>query len=219
MGAAIKTYPTRLIGRQWLTQRTFEIALSKPPDYSFQAGQCVRIYHQARERDYTPVSAPEDPQITFCIRRIDSGEFTPVLSRVKIGTRFDISRPAGYFTYKPSQHPPVFIATGTGIAPFCAMARSGVTGFTLLHGVDDPGELYYRSEMEPVAASYIPCISGEHPSSREYYHGRVTAYLRDHLAKGQYDFYLCGSREMIREATWLVDEQFPGSRIYSEPFH
>ncbi len=171
------------------------------------------------ERDYTPVSAPGDPEITFCIRKVDTGIFTPVLSAAEIGTRFDISKPQGYFTFKPSPRLPVFVATGTGIAPFCSMVRSGVTGFTLLHGVDSPQDLYYQSKLESTADLYVPCISRECQSSSKHFRGRVTDYLKEHLSPGKYDFYLCGRREMIREVTWLVDERFPGSLLYSELFY
>jgi benzoate/toluate 1,2-dioxygenase reductase subunit len=217
--AEIKTFPTELIDRRWLSKKTFEIKLSKPSSYIIKAGQRVRIYYQTMERDYTPISAPADPDITVCIRKVDTGKFTPALSTADIGTRFDISRPEGYFTFKPSPLPPVFVATGTGIAPFCSMVRSGVTGFTLLHGVDSPQNLYYQSELESAADLYIPCISREYQSSDEYFRGRVTNYLQEHLPAAQYDFYLCGRREMIREVTWLVDERFPGSFIYSEQFY
>ena len=214
----IKTFPAQLVERRWLSQKTFEITFSKPASYDIRAGQRIRIYYQALERDYTPVSAPQDPEITFCIRKVDAGQFTPVLSTAEIGAQFAISGPDGYFTFKPSPRPPVFVATGTGIAPFCAMVRAGAAGFTLLHGVDDPHELYYRSEFEFAADRYIPCISDKNPSYSEYFRGRVTDYLEQHLSAAQYDFYLCGRREMIREVTWLVDEKYPGSLIYSEMF-
>jgi NAD(P)H-flavin reductase len=99
------------------------------------------------------------------------------------------------------------------------MVRAGVTGFTLLHGVDSARDLYYRQELESAAGRYIPCISKEHPSTDEYFHGRVTDYLQAQLPAAEYDFYLCGRREMIREVTWLVDERFGGSLIYSEQFY
>jgi ferredoxin-NADP reductase len=47
----------------------------------------------------------------------------------------------------------------------------------------------------------------------------VTEYLQQHLPPAPYDFYLCGRREMIRDVTWLADEQYPDSRIYSETFY
>ena len=219
MEAAIKTFPTKLIDRRWLSKRTFEIKFSKPSSYAIKSGQRIRIYHQTMERDYTPVSAPGDPEITFCIRNVEAGKFTPILSTAEIGTRFHISRPDGYFTFKPSPRPPVFVATGTGIAPFYSMVRSGITGFTLLHGVDSPDDLYYRAQFESVADLYVPCISREYQSSTEQFRGRVTDYLQKVLQSQAYDFYLCGRREMIRDVTWLVDERFPGSLIYSELFY
>ena len=208
-----------MIDRRWLSERTFEIKFSKPASYQIDSGQRIQIYYQTMHRDYTPVSAPGDPEITLCIRKVDTGKFTPVLNAAKIGTRFDISEPGGYFTFKPSSRPPVFIATGTGIAPFCSMIRSGVTGFTVLHGVDSPQDLYYQSKLESAADLYIPCISKKYQSSTEYFRGRVTDYLQKHLPPAAYDFYLCGRREMIRDITWLVDERFPGSLLYSEQFY
>ena len=219
MEAEINTFPTELIDRRWISKRIFEIKFRKPPSYIIRPGQRICIYYQTMGRDYTPVSAPGDPEITFCIRKVDSGKFSPVLSAAEIGTRFDISKPGGYFTFKPSRSAPVFVATGTGIAPFCSMVRSGITGFTLLHGVDSPQDLYYQSKLESVTDRYIPCISGEYSSSSEYFRGRVTDYLKTHLPPAIYDFYLCGRREMIREVTWLVDERFPGSLLYSELFY
>jgi NAD(P)H-flavin reductase len=217
--AKINTYPTKLIDRCWLSEKTFEVKFSKPSSYSINPGQRVRLIYQTIERDYTPVSAPGEPGITLCIRKVETGEFTPLLSSADIGTRFQISEPGGYFTFKPSNRPPVFVATGTGVAPFCAMVRSGITGFTLLHGVDSPEDLYYQSTLRSVADLYIPCISKEYQAPADYFRGRVTDYLQQHLPPTAYDFYLCGRREMIRDVTWLVDERFPGSFIYSELFY
>ena len=208
-----------MIGRRWLSERTFEIKISKPSSYAIKSGQRIRIYHQSMERDYTPVSAPGDSEITFCIRKVETGKFTPMLSTAQIGTCFHISRPDGYFTFKPSSRPPVFVATGTGIAPFCSMVRSGITGFTLIHGVDSPDDLYYQAQFKSVADLYVPCISGTHQLSTEHFRGRVTDYLQKKLPAQVYDFYLCGRREMIRDVTWLVDERFPGSLAYSELFY
>jgi ferredoxin-NADP reductase len=150
---------------------------------------------------------------------VDSGEFSTLLSSADIGSRFNISEPEGYFTFKPSSREPVFVATGTGIAPFRSMVGSGITGFTLTHGVDSPRELYYQSELESAAAQYAPCISREFQSETPYFRGWVTEWLKSHLPPKAYDFYLCGRREMIRDVTWLVDERFPGSLIYSELFY
>ena len=65
-------------------------------------------------------------------------------------------------------------------------------------------------------ARYVPCLSGE--GEPGCFPGRVTAWSHDHLPTGCYDFYLCGSRHMVRDMTALVDERFPGSRVFTEIF-
>jgi benzoate/toluate 1,2-dioxygenase reductase subunit len=217
--AKVKTFPLALINRRWLSKQAFEIKFSRPPTLVFKPGQRLRIHHQSTQRDYTPVSAPQNPEIAFCIRKIDTGLLTPVLSQAEIGTRFEVSGPDGYFTFKPSARRPVFVATGAGIAPFCSMVRSGVTGFTLLHGVDNLDDLYYAAEFTTAADLYVPCISKEYQSAGKYFSGRVTDYLQRNFPSAAYDFYLCGRREMIRDVTWLVDEKYPNSNIYTETFY
>jgi NAD(P)H-flavin reductase len=147
--------------------------------------------------------------------------FTPILAEAEPGTRFQFTGPHGYFVFRPSQRPAIFAATGTGIAPFVAMARSGVSGFTLLHGVRTADELYYQQVFSGIQATYLPCLSGETAITEPApgaYAGKVTRYIRNHLVRRPHDFYLCGRQEMTRDATLLADELFPGSYVYTEVF-
>jgi NAD(P)H-flavin reductase len=101
------------------------------------------------------------------------------------------------------------------------MARAGVSGFLLLHGVREPEDLYYEDLFRTAASEVVPCLTGqgEGPARRlDAFSGRVTAYLEANLPRRAYDFYLCGREEMIRDVTLLVDEAFTGSRVYSEIF-
>jgi benzoate/toluate 1,2-dioxygenase reductase subunit len=49
--------------------------------------------------------------------------------------------------------------------------------------------------------------------------GNVVQYLQQHLEPKAYDFYLCGRREMIWDATLLIDARFPESLVYTELFY
>ncbi|MEJ2731707.1 MAG: hypothetical protein P8185_24885 [Deltaproteobacteria bacterium] len=147
------------------------------------------------------------------------GELSALLSVADIGKTLSVNGPHGYFTYNPSPRPAVFVATGTGIAPFCSMARSGISGFTLLHGVGLPEDLYYACHFRPVARKYIPCLTDAKKLPANAFRGRVTEYLERNLIPGAYDFYLCGRSEMIRDVTLLIDERFPQSLVYSELFY
>jgi ferredoxin-NADP reductase len=215
-------FRVELLSRHWLSDITFEIELSRPPSFEFHPGQSIRIVHQQLERDYSLVSHPTGPTLSLCIRNVQEGSLTPLLGTVRIGSKISFTGPYGYFTFRPSQRPPLFIATGTGVAPFVSMVRSGVKGFTLLHGVRGSTELYYESLFRTATKSYVACLSESAPESPEpedVFQGRVTHYLEKNLPSGMYDFYLSGRIEMVRDVTHLVDERFPGSLVYTEIFY
>jgi ferredoxin-NADP reductase len=152
---------------------------------------------------------------------VEKGQFSPVLTAAEIGRKFSFTGPYGYFTYRPSERPAVFVATGTGIAPFLSISRSGVTEFTLLHGVRTAADLHYQDFFRRTARLYVPCLSASPDQAgaiENGFGGRVTRYLKAYFPPGTYDFYLCGRQEMIRDVTLLVDEQFPGSLVYTETF-
>ena len=212
-------YTASLLRRKWLSKKTFEIVLSLPLGFTFKPGQCIRLNLDRNERDYSIVSAPQESELSLCVRMVTGGTLSPLLSVADIGTAISLEGPHGYFTYKPSSRPAVFVATGTGIAPFCSMVRSGISGFTILHGVRLPNDLYYASQLRSKARKYIACLSDSKAQSANAFPGKVTEYLQHHLTPKAYDFYLCGSREMIRDVTLLLDERFPQSLVYTELFY
>ena len=214
-------YTVELLDRRWLSTRAFELVLSKPPGFTFHPGQLLRFYYEDVERDYSLTSAPDDPILSFCIRHLKGGVFSPVLAAAPIGTTFQVYGPLGYFIFRHSARPAVFVATGVGIAPFVSMARSGVRGFTLLHGVKSRENLFFADLFRENADLYVPCVTGISPEEAEaenIFPGRVTDYLAEHTPAGVSDFYLCGRREMVRDVTLIVDEHYPGSFVYTEIF-
>ena len=211
-------YTTNIRERRWLSARAFELVLPKPEGFEHVAGQRIAVQLDGIVREYSIASAPAEPVLRLCIRRVEKGHLSALLASCPIGASLRISRASGYFVFQPSDRRVIFAATGTGIAPFHAMAASGISGFVLLHGVRETGELYYHEQMAAAAGRYVACISGEHPVDKDCFRGHVTTYLQSRLAPGGYDFYLCGNGDMIRDVTFLVDERFAGSRVFSEPF-
>ena len=210
-----------LIQRKWLTKNAFEIELTRPPSFEFKAGQTIRFLHETIERYYSLVSTPRDPTLTLCVYNVPGGRFSPILAKAEVGSAFHLTGPHGYFTFNPSKRAPVFVATGTGIAPFVSMARSGIADFIILHEVESAQDLYYRDAFRNIASRYTPCIlapSEAGPATADTYYGNAAGFIKDNLPPASYDFYLCGEREMTREVTLLVDEHFPGSYVFKEVF-
>jgi ferredoxin-NADP reductase len=198
-----------------------EVRMGRPAGFNFLPGQFIRVIMDDYQRDYTIVSPPDADTIAFCIALVEAGRFSNIIANARAGDRFQLSGPHGHFIFQGATHPPVFVATGTGVAPFVAFCCSGVKDALLLHGVATPDQLIYRYLLEPCLRAYVPCISGSFDAKgclKGAFTGRVTAYLEKLLAPDAYDFYLCGQRAMIKAVTALIDDRFDGSRVFIENF-
>ena len=212
----------QVLERTWLDGENFELTCTRPENFSFLAGQHVSLGHGNLERDYTIVSATDAEELRFLIRRMPGEGMSDRLAAILPGASLSLGRATGYLTFRPAGRMNVFVATGVGVAPFVAMAASGVRGFTMIQGARTPSGLFYRSLLESAAATWVGCLSGEgtHTTAPgSLFPGRVTVYIDAHLPPGEYDFYLCGSRPMLHDLTHLLDQRFPAARIYSEAYN
>lgn len=215
-------FASTLQQRRWITERTFEVEMSRPGGFDFTPGQNISFHHRNVQRYYSLTSSPADEVLKLCIQKIPDGVFTPFIAEAEVGTPFEIAGPYGYFVFRPSERPPVFVATEIGMAPFLSFVRSGVRGFILVHQVQREEELYYRRTFQRSASGYVPLTGGGETAGGEdgdLPPAEVVDYLGGRLPIRPYDFYLCGRQEMIREVTLFVDERFPGSRIFTEIFY
>ncbi|WP_306546429.1 ferredoxin--NADP reductase [Desulfobulbus sp.] len=212
---------TTVLGHVRLNSETFELICSRPEGFQFVAGQHVTLSYGGEEREYTILSPPKTPELRFLIKRVAGGALSNALGELAPGVLLGISKAKGYLIYRPTDRPVYFVATGVGIAPFVAMAAAGVTGFTLIHGTREVSGLLYRRELTLAANRYIPCLSGAiRPGTAllDLHRGYVTDYVDRHIKPGLYDFYLCGARAMIHDMTHILDQHYPGTRIYSEAY-
>jgi ferredoxin-NADP reductase len=200
----------------WLNENVFEVGFERPEGFSFIPGQKIQLKIQGIERDYTLINHPDDQELSICVRHVSHGRFTPLLAQVSVGEVVDLSGPTGFFTYQTMNRDAVFVATGTGIAPFLAYIRAGAHDFYFLHGVRDETALLYREEVEQAAKKYIPCLSVSGSDQKQK--GRVTEYLEKCLQEAKYDFYLCGNSGMLRDAMRIIDRGYSDSRVFMATF-
>ncbi|MEJ5357618.1 MAG: FAD-binding oxidoreductase [Desulfobacterales bacterium] len=210
---------TRILSRRFLAPAVFELELERPAEFRFLPGQRLRLRREGCDRDYSIASGPGEPGLRLLIRLFPEGRMSPWLAAAAPGTAIEGSGPHGYFLFDPAGGTPVFVAAGTGVAPFRSMAAAGAAGFVLFQGARTEAELFYRSLLEPRAGRYLGCLTRERPprpaGTRA---GRVIDALREDLPPGSYDFYLCGRGEMIRDALQVIDARFPGARVFTEAF-
>ncbi|MFU8768442.1 MAG: ferredoxin--NADP reductase [Desulfotignum sp.] len=210
-------FTIQLIHRRWLSDTIFELTFTKPAGFGLSSGQYIRFFFDKVDRDYTPVSLASDSSIRICVRKTGRGRFSDFLSRCPEGERFEISGPHGYFFYQASDRSDVFVGTGTGVAPFVAFARSGVSDYILLQGAKNPDDVIYRELLAPNSRQYVACISRA-AGSGPFFHGRVTDFLADRLQPGTYQFFLSGRQDMILDAMEIIDDRFKDSKVFTERF-
>jgi len=189
-----------------------------PRTFDFSAGQVIGI--AIRENDarrlYSICSGEREDEILILYKVIDEGYLTPQLSDLQTGDTIWITPAGGEFT--DNREPAVWIASGTGIAPYYSMLRSGLgENKILLHGNRYLEQFHFFDEFQEILGqNYIRCCSAE--SGDGVFKGRVTTYLEEqHDLNPKLKYYLCGSAEMVVETRdILISKGIPFGQIISE---
>jgi ferredoxin/flavodoxin---NADP+ reductase len=189
-------------------------------DFTFTAGQVLAlgVNPEIAPRLYSIASGEHDPWVEILYSEKRDGTLTPLLSPLVPGDGLMVSEPFGRFVNMDPQG--VFVAAGTGIAPFMSLIRSGkAEEATLIHGASYPDYFYYADDLQKrFQGRYIQCCSRD-PHS-DAYPGRVTGFLHTwpHLDPSK-KHYLCGSAEMVVDTRdVLISKGVPFSSIEAEIF-
>jgi len=184
---------------------------------SFAPGQVVKlaIDPSILPRIYSICSGNQDDKMSVLFDIKADGFLTPRLSKMKAGMYLLVSKPYGSYTC--DQLPAYWIATGTGIAPFYSMFRSGLEGITLIHGARYLNQFFFEEEFErKFGKDYIRCCSNE--KSPKVFKGRITDYISQMKALPKdYMYYLCGIGMMVIDVRdLLIEKRIPFRNILSE---
>jgi len=173
-------------------------------DFDFTPGQVVKmaIDNNHPPRIYSICSGNKEKEVRVLFNIKDDGFLTPKLAAMIPGEQILVSKPYGSFL--GTREKAWWIATGTGVAPFYSMIKSGMSvNKKLIHGVRHLNQFYFEDELESeLNENYVRCCSRE--SSCNTFHGRVTDYL-DEMANLPYvKYYICGQALMVVEVRDLL---------------
>ncbi len=184
----------------------------------FIPGQVIKIALDLKipPRIYSLCSGNQDKNMSIIFDINPDGLLSPKLAAARPGTIIYVSEPYGSFTCDLS--PACWIATGTGIAPFYAMLRSGLgANKILIHGARHINRFCFEEEfLRALGKDYIRCCSAE--KAPHVFHGRITEYISktDDLPR-DFKYYLCGGAKMVVEVRdILIDQGIPFENILSE---
>jgi ferredoxin--NADP+ reductase len=176
-------------------------------NFDFIPGQVVKIAVDLDQppRIYSICSGNQEDEVRILFNIKEDGFLTPRLSGMIPGDRILVSE--AYGSFLGTEDPAWWIATGTGIAPFYSMFRSGMDqDRTLIHGVSHLNQFYFEDDLEwALGKNYVRCCSRE--SSCDVFHGRVTDYLKSVQDFPDVKYFLCGKALMVVEVRDLLIER------------
>ncbi len=221
----------RLTRSVLLSEKTkhLEFDVEELSSFDFVAGQFVSVREPRGEKFITraySIASPPRGNNTFdlCLNRVDEGFMSNFLCDREVGETVRFHGPHGLFVLKPEVEDVIFVATGTGIAPFRSMAQHlfGLDGsgqhrhsgrnVWLVYGTRYPEDIYYQEEFERLAAEqpnfhYI-CTLSRAPESWTGNRGYVQEYVRRIVAdRKDMHVYICGLNNMVSSVRSLLIEE------------
>jgi ferredoxin-NADP reductase len=198
--------------------RHFVFEVPEVREFYFVPGQFVSLtqFIGGKEivRPYSVASKPQGNRFDLCLNLVEEGILSPWLFTLRPGDEVETSAPLGYFVLRNPQRDAIFVATGTGIAPFRSMLQAWLgqddpRQLTLIFGVRYERGLLYGEEFEELAKHhpnfrFWPTISRPEP----LWSGR-TGHVQKHLAEAigerrDIDVYICGLKAMVDDVRAML---------------
>lgn len=198
--------------------RHFVFGVPEVEKLHFKAGQFVSFNEMLDgkkiTRPYSIASLPDGNRFELCLNLVQEGIFSPYLFKMKPGDAVEMGAPLGFFVVRNPTKEAVFIATGTGIAPFRAMAPDYLSHpqagqLSLIFGVRYENSIYYRNEFEELARRhpnfhFWPTLSRPESSWSERT-GHVQIHVLEAIGdRRDLDVYICGLKAMVDEVRAML---------------
>ena len=222
-----------MVGTRKLSPTTigFSVRLADASALSFLPGQYVNVGvpGTTQSRSYSFSSMPKIGVVEFLVRNIPGGLMSSYLSdKAAPGDALTITGPIGSFYLREVKRPALFLAGGTGLAPFLAMLEKLQSSGSpqpvhMIYGVTNDADLVEIEKLEAFASSIpeftfttvVADAGSAHPRK-----GYVTHHLPDAaLHGGEVDIYLCGPPPMVDAVRkYLADKGVKPASFYFEKF-
>jgi ferredoxin-NADP reductase len=223
--AQFKTFDARVLRSTALSEftRHIELEVNGVTRFAFVPGQWLSVHANTPDgeemtRAYSIASPPsENGHFAFCLNRVQDGFMSNYLCSLDQGAQIAFQGPFGDFILRPPLRDTVFIATGTGIAPFRSMLHWLLTEpgrhqdhqFWLLFGARREHDIYYREEFEHLAAEhpnfhFLPTLSRGEAGWKG-----LRGYVQEHLSeivgtRTDMHAYICGLDKMVKANRGLL---------------
>jgi ferredoxin-NADP reductase len=226
---AFQTFHAHLARSTSLSEYTrhLEFEVEGAGHFGSVPGQWLSLTHTKLDgeeitRAYSIASPPDGNRFAFCLNRVQDGFMSNYLCDLAPGAMISGQGPFGNFILRPPLRDTIFIATGTGIAPYRSMlhwlladpARHQGKHFWLLFGSRTEKEIYYHDEFLRLATEhknfdYLPTLSrgdndwkGLRGYVQEHVPGIVATRIDMHAYICGLDKMVSANRELLKHLGW-----------------
>jgi ferredoxin-NADP reductase len=193
--------------------RHFWFEVEDLPEFKFIPGQFVSlsapINGKKVTRAYSIASRWHANSFELCLNEVKEGLFSPHLFQLAPGDTVEMKGPHGAFVMRKPISDSIFVATGTGIAPFIPMVEDCLENgcpyqFTLVFGVRYDHSVLYQARFEELAQKYsnfkFVCTVTRPGETWKGNSGRVQQYVFAEIGERRdVDIYICGLKEMVND--------------------
>ena len=204
---------------RYLTDSSYVLRFSRN-GMRFIPGQhlVLGLKDSPEHREYSIYSSIHDGALEVLIREVDDGVVSRQLKSLEPGDPIEVRGPFGFFLNRaavPDAGKLLFLASGTGIAPFHSYVKSfPEADYRIIQGVRHGNEAYDAGDFRK--ERYMLCTSRDETGD---YYGRLTDYLQEAALDPEYQVFLCGNSHMIFGAMDILGARgIPQRQIFTEVY-
>jgi ferredoxin-NADP reductase len=244
MPPAPETFEVRLVEASMMTPRVRRMVFERVgAPFHFLAGQWVQLRFPLQDekgrplrRAYSIASPPDGARFELAVTRVDDGPGSGFLHAMAVGDTLEAMGPQGHFI-RPLEAPApaLFIATGTGLAPFRSMVHDAVRAgrqefLWVLFGVRTPDEVLWGDELRALERAHpwfrlVVTVSRPTPE----WTGR-TGHVQQHVrtlweelvaaSTAPPDAWMCGVKAMLDDVRTILRGELglPRQRVHAESY-
>lgn len=212
---------------------SFEVV--EPHILEFKAGQYVsiKVSDKGERRSYSISSSPAVQHgFDLLVDHQPNGLGCQYIANLQFGEEIAVLAPLGIFTVHDgdAEDELVFIATGSGIAPFLSMVydqlqvKKDTRPITLYWGMRHETDLCLMEDLQNMAETFnnfsIYPVLSQATNAWTLSRGRVTDMMRVHEFSEHAGYYLCGSEAMIADVKKVLETEknVSEAQIHHEKF-
>jgi len=227
-------YSARLASIEKISGKVYleRFELVEPKEITFFPGQTVMLYVAPGVNRAMSIASPpsEKTSITLVHDVSPMGSYSKWALVAAVGDPMEFMGPLGAFILDRESHrKKVFVATGTGIAPFYGMAvdylsSGGTDDVTLYWGLRHEEDIFWQKEFEELSHTYptfrFVLTLSQPDDSWQGKRGHVQDHIFSQQNSREAEYYVCGNKAMVDDMrVKLKSANVPDTQVKFELFY